>query len=108
MKQDFVIVADDSGAVEIIRKSDLIKVYMIMPGANTVAFCWRDRMTGNIRTWNFTPYPLSEREHGNATGYFQSLIGILCDNKETKRLLTKELTNTRVKSYNNYTTEDEQ
>jgi len=99
MSKDYMVVASDSGAIEIIKKSDFIKAYLVMPEANTVAFCWHDSMTGNDKEFFFTPVPAKLLDRGGAVFYFQSLVNNLCDSDNPRCGLSKELINTRVKSY---------
>jgi hypothetical protein len=98
--KDFILIADDDGAVEIIRKSDLIKVYMVMPDANEVVFHWNDQITGLQKEFRYSPKNLHlTGQTGIACSYFQELSKMLCDAPETHTLLREELRNTRMKSY---------
>lgn len=100
--KDFILIADDGGAVEIIRKSDLIKVYMVMPDANEVAFVWNDQTTGLQKEFRYSPknfHLTGPEDTGLACRYFQKLSKTLCDAPETCTVLREELGNTRMKSY---------
>lgn len=101
--KDFILIANDNGAVEIIRKSDLIKVYMVLPDANEVAFLWNDQITGLQKEFRYSPKNLHltglKEETGLACSYFQELSKMLCDAPETHTVLREELSNTRMKSY---------
>jgi hypothetical protein len=97
--KDFILITDDNGAVEIIRKSDLIKVYMVMPDANEVVFHWNDQITGLQKEFRYSPKNYHLTETGIACSYFQELSKMLCDAPETHTLLREELRNTRMKSY---------
>lgn len=100
--KDFILIANDNGAVEIIRKSDLIKVYMVLPDANEVAFVWNDQITGRQKEFRYSPKNLNwtkPEETGLACRYFQELSKMLCDAPGTHTVLREELGNTRMKSY---------
>jgi hypothetical protein len=98
--KDFILITDDNGAVEIIRKSDLIKVYMVMPDANEVVFHWNDQITGLQKEFRYSPKNLHLTGlTGRACSYFQELSKMLCDAPETHTVLREELSNTRMKSY---------
>lgn len=98
--KDFILIANDNGAVEIIRKSDLIKIYMVMPDANEVVFHWNDQITGLQKEFRYSPKNLHlTGQTGIACSYFQKLSKMLCDAPETHTILREELSNTRMKSY---------
>ena len=98
MNKDFILVASDSGACEIIRTEYLLKVYVEMPEANEVVFCWFDPMTGANRDFKYTPKPIGNEKKGGAIFYFDRLVKNLCLSTR-KDILHEEVMNTARKSY---------
>ena len=74
MNKEFLLIGTEPGGAEIIRVSDIKKVYIEMPEANNIIIIWNDDTRNGTITTTMQCKTYSKSKRNAAIPYFNALI----------------------------------